>query len=133
MSNRYFKLTTFIIITLTMTGCAISNPKFFSNVEQSTDPTYGYTAENPIKIKNADLSNSINSSYYYLSRLRTYRGNKLNLIIQIATQNPKSHKFSIIDKYLLKPENEVDTIRIYIDPYSKGVVKIPYGLTFENE
>jgi len=38
-----------------------------------------------------------------------------------------------IDLYLLKPENEVDTIRIYINPYLKGEVKVPYGLEFEKE
>jgi len=38
-----------------------------------------------------------------------------------------------LDLYILKPENEPDTIRIYINPYLKGGIKIPNGLRFEKE
>lgn len=71
------------IIGLLITGCVVSNPKFFSSIESATDKTYGYTAENPVTVKNTDLRNSINSSYYYLSRLRTEKGNKLEFVMQI--------------------------------------------------
>ena len=38
-----------------------------------------------------------------------------------------------LDLYILKSENENDTIKIYINPYLKGEIKIPYGLRFEKE
>ena len=134
-----------------MISCAVSNQKFFSEIEPTNDPSYGYTAENPVNIKNADLSTSIHSSYYYLSRLRSPHGNKMKVLVQYGVDNPNyRNKWSfikntytgmpisngtglVIDLYLLKPENEVDTIRIYINPYLKGEVKIPYGLKFEKE
>lgn len=48
--NPYF--STFILaIGLFLTSCIVSNPKFFSEVKSTEDPSYGYTAENPIAIK----------------------------------------------------------------------------------
>ena len=141
----------FLLVGLLLAGCAISNPKYFSEIEPTTDLSYGYTAENPVKIKNADLNNSIGSSYYYISRLRTEKGNKLQLIERFSVANPNYKEQSILlqnrytgqplsygtgpllDLYILIPENEPDTIKIYINPYIKGVIKIPYGLRFEKD
>ena len=139
-------------IGLLLASCVASNPKFFANVQRTDDPSYGYTAANPVTIKNADLGNSINSSYYYLSRLRTEKGNKLQLIMRYSVGNPNYKKPAInvtkniytgeplsygtgplLDLYILKPENENDTIKLYINPYLKGDIKIPSGLRFEKE
>jgi len=140
-----------LLIGFLLTGCVVSNPKFFSTVDSTTDLSYGYSAKNPVAIKNADLNNSIGSSYYYLSRLRTEKGNKLKLIQTYSVENPNYKKPAIalrnrytgvplsygtgplLDRYILKAENESDTIRIYINPYLKGIVKIPSGLKFEKE
>lgn len=145
------KLQFSLLIGLLLTGCAVSNPKYFSMIESTSDLSYGYTAENPVAIKNADLNNSIGSSYYYLSRLRTNKGNKLQLIQRSSVDNPnyEKPKFAllnrytgvplsygsgpILDLYILRPENEPDTIKIYINPYVKGIVKIPSGLKFDKE
>ena len=140
-----------LLIGLLLTGCIVSNPKFFSTADSTTDLSYGYTVGNPVTIKNADLSNSIGSSYYYLSRLRTEKGNKFHLIMRYSVYNPNYKKPAIplenrytgeplnygtgplLDLYILKAENETDTLRIYINPYLKGTVKIPCGLKFEKE
>jgi hypothetical protein len=140
-----------ILVGVLLSACVTSYPKFFQEVEETTDKSYGYAAENPVTIKNADLNNSIGSSYYYLSRLRTENGNKLQLIERYSVRNPNYKKPLIglenrftgeplnygtgpfLDLYILKPENELDTLRIYINPYLKGAVKIPVGLKFENE
>jgi hypothetical protein len=151
MRNVLKKQIVTIFATGLLASCATSNLNFFAKVQKTEDPSYGYTAENPVTIKNADLGNSINSSYYYLSRLRTEKGNKLQLIMRYSVENPNFKepiipltnrytgvplnygKGPLLDLYILKPVNENDTIRLYINPYSKGVVKIPYGLEFENE
>ncbi|MBP8945273.1 MAG: hypothetical protein KBG25_05130 [Paludibacteraceae bacterium] len=152
MKRLFKKLRFSLWIGLLLTGCVVSNPKFFSKIEPTTDLSYGYTAENPVTIKNMDLNNSISSSYYYLSRLRTEKGNKLQLIQRFSVENPNYEKPKIalqnrytgeplsygtgrpiLDLYILKPENETDTIKIYINPYLKGTVKIPCGLKFEKE
>jgi len=148
---------TIIIIAILMTNCAIfdydypiSNFELFDTVlEVSDDPTYGYTPENPVTIKNGDLGSSINSSYYFLSRLRTENGNKFQLLMRACRENPNYKELTfpikdlytgrqlnygngpLIDMYLLKAENENDTIRIFINPYLQGDIKVPYGLKFE--
>ncbi len=45
----------FIGISFILTSYVVSNPKFFANTISTEDPSYGYTAENPITIKNMDL------------------------------------------------------------------------------
>ncbi|MDR2972861.1 MAG: hypothetical protein LBU83_13210 [Bacteroidales bacterium] len=121
-----------------MTGCAIFNSaisysQFFDRIEESNDPTYGYTDNNPILIKNGDASSSIGSSYYFLSRLRTEKGNKFQILMQACRENPNYGTGPLIDVYLLKSVNENDTIKLYINPYFGGKVKIPVGLSFEKE
>jgi hypothetical protein len=122
-----------IILAIVLTGCAVSNSRFFASVEPAADPTYGYTAENPVPIKSGDLGRSIGSSYYYLSRLRTDCGNKLQLIMRFSIPNPDYQKGPLLDLYMLHPENELDTIRIYVNPYFKGEIKAPHGLKFVQE
>jgi hypothetical protein len=140
-----------IFIALLGYGCAVSNVRLFSTIESSTDSTYGYTAENPVTIKNADLGSSIESSCYFISRLRTKMGNSLEFIVRYSVGNPTYKKpflpirdrFTgellchgtgpILDLYILKPQNEKDTIRIYINPYLKGKIRIPMGLQFVKE
>jgi hypothetical protein len=139
------------LIVLLLTGCVVNNPKFFSTIGTATDLSYGYTPENPVTIKNGDLYNSIGSSYYYISRLRSEKGNKLQLIQRYSIGNPNYKKPTValqnrftgeplnygtgplLDLYILIPENEQDTTKIYINPYLKGIVNIPVGLKFEKE
>lgn len=149
--RNLLKRLSYILVGLFLIGCTVSNLKFFSIIEPTTDTSYGYTAENPVAIKNGDLNNSIGSTYYYLSHLRTQKGNKLQLIMRYSVGNPNYKKPALalqnrytgeplsygsgplLDLYIFKPENETDTIRIYVNPYLKGTVKIPSGLIFEKD
>lgn len=151
MKIKIYKLTLYVLLIIIMTGCVVTNPKFFSETVSTDDPTYGYTPENPVAIKNADLNNSIGSSYYYISRLRTQKGNKLELIQRFSVDNPNYKKPAVpltnrytgqplsygtgplLDYYILIPENEKDTINLYINPYLKGEIRVPVGLKFEKE
>jgi hypothetical protein len=134
MKTKICKLTLIISVAILLKSCIVSNPKFFAETLQTDDPSYGYEPENPITIKNADLNNSIGSSYYYLSRLRTENGNKLELIQRYSVDNPNYKRPAVpltnrytgqplnygtgplLDYYILIPENEKDTIKLYINP-----------------
>jgi hypothetical protein len=149
MKNISAKFSTTFFLVILLSRCAVNNSKFFSSIESSSDPSYGYTAENPIAIKNSDLGNSINSCYYYLSRLRTSDGSKFQLIIRFTVDNPNykepkialQNRFTgqpfnygtgpLLDLYILKPENRQDTVKLYMNPYLKSTIKIPLGLKFE--
>ncbi len=132
-----------------MVSCVIQNPKYFSSIEKSQSDYYGYSLNEPVAIKNGPLDRSINSSYYFLSRLRTENGDTLKLIGRESVRNPEYestgiyNRFSgqqiggggpILDKYFLIPKKSSnDTIIIFINPYKKDKIKIPKGLLFENE
>jgi len=129
-------------LILLVSSCVVPNAKFFSKIEPSDDKLYGYTAKNPIKIKNGDERSSIQSSYYFLSRLRTADGRGFKLIYQAAVDNPNcygatfTNRFAgmILDKYCLVPkEGKQDTVILFINPFVIGVTKIPLGLKFEEE
>jgi len=140
-----------MVLGLLLLSCSVSNPKFFSGICTTQDPSYGYTPENPVTIKNGDLYKSIGSSYYYLSHLRTENGNKLMLVRRSSVENPNYRKPAVqlqnrytgrplsygtgplLDCYILVPENEKDTIKLYVNPYLKGEVRIPKGLKFEEK
>lgn len=151
MKIKPYKLTLYFSLVIILTGCVVTNPKFFSETLPTDDPTYGYAPENPVAIKNADLNSSIGSSYYYLSRLRSEKGNKLELIKRSSVSNPNyknptapvTNRYTgqplsygggpFLDYYTLLPKNEKDTIKIYINPYLKGKIRVPVGLKFEKE
>ena len=151
MSIKPSILVSVLATGLLLISCTVSNPKFFSEAMPAEDPSYGYTPENPVPIKNGDLYKSIEASYYFLSRLRTEKGNKLRLVQRFSVENPNYKKPAVplqnrytgqplnygtgplLDYYILLPENEDDTIKLYINPYLKGEVKVPKGLKFEKE
>jgi hypothetical protein len=113
----------------------------------SNDKSYGYSATNPIKIKNCSLPQSINASLYYLSKLRTEQGEKLQLIQRYSVGNPNYKNRGIpirgggtiggsgplLDLYIFQPKSGKDTVKIYVNTYEKDEVKVPLGLKFEEE
>lgn len=143
------KLKILIVSSLLLTSCIVQNPIYFSSLEQSVEENYGYTRDEPVEIKNGTLESSINSSYYFLSRLRTESGDSLTLVGRASVSNPNykstglSNRYTgqpiggggmLLDKYILTPaNNSSDTIILFINPYTKGEVKIPQGLKFVKE
>lgn len=141
-----------LVLLVIVSACAVSNSRFFSNITESDDATYGYTPENPIMIRNHSLDKSIGSSNYYVDCLRSNDGKKLQLVDQKVIANPKydsslsnfdSHYTGealsygngpTLDLYkLIAEEKKSDTISIYINNYVESVVKVPKGLKFKKE
>ena len=137
-----------ILFAIFFSGC-VTNTKLFSNVYTSTDKTYGYTKTNPISFTNGDLKQSTDALFYYLKHLRTANDKKLIPVMQFSINNPdyNPNKFSIkrvfgdptdlkerfLDLYLLKVENEADTIKLFFNLGKKDTVRAPIGLKFIQE
>jgi hypothetical protein len=118
----------------------------FSKLTNSVDSSYGYTAQNPVKLKKGDQVKSIKNSYHYLSGLKTQDSQSLNLLYRSSLQNPNfkepairlTYRYSgmpvgnlgILDRYVFLTSNTKDTIVIYIDIYGKGELKLPVGLKY---
>lgn len=142
-------LGTMVLVAFMCQRCAVSNAKLFQDVVPTDDKTYGYTEKNPVNVKNGGLESSIDASYYYISRLRTERGEKLKVLTRKSKpasgfkeypMQPYSRRTGmpigsgggeIIDFYTLVTEDGRDTISLYLNAYRKGPAKIPAGLVFE--
>ena len=151
MKRNLPSLSLVFVVFILLSACAVSNSKFFANISESDDITYPYTPTNPVTIMNHNLDKSIGSSNYYVACLRSENGKILTLVDQKVISNPSydgkienmdSHYTGealsygngpTLDLYYLLAEDRVDTIKIYINNYVAGVVKVPMGLKFKRE
>lgn len=141
------KKKVFVIILFALfLGCAANIPKLFKDIQPSTDPDYGYTTENPIKIGHSGWmypKKNIEASYYFLSCLRGPNGEPLRLLYHATVDDPLNKlsymetrgfgtivKSGLLDEYILVIEGTSDTLSLFFDPFHKGPIMIPKGLTF---
>jgi hypothetical protein len=145
LSPSSFCCSLALSLMLSLSACVVTTTQYFSRVKETTDSTYGYTIENPIMIKNGDLFSSNGAANYFLTRLSTLKGNYLINLRRETIRNPAytppdlssrmprtKGNGPLLNVYYLVPNNEADTIRLYINPYLKGQVKVPVGLKFSN-
>lgn len=125
--------------------------EYFADIEISEDPGYGYSAENPIKLRVGNQQRTIQEMYAFLSGLRKMDGNPLKLVGQAAVKNPnydgKMSKLSnrytgerlsygnglLLDRIILVSQSDSDTIQLYFNTYVKEELKIPQGLMMTKE
>ena len=120
----------------------------FLRVSASTDSTYGYTDQNPLRMKHGNLGKSIGYSYDFLLGLKTTDDQTLKFVQRITVDNPKYKKpkyqsvnggsgapvnGSQLDKYTFLTSRKKDTVIIYVDVFHRGELKIPIGLKYEQE
>lgn len=134
-----------MVIALTNTTYGQKN---FEKLAPTKDSTFGYTDQNPLKLKKGNLGKSIDNSYRFLSGLKTVDNQTLTLISRKSVKNPKykeptialnnrytgmplNSKNGVLDKYVLISSETKDTITLFIDIYNKGDLFLPAGLKFE--
>jgi hypothetical protein len=137
-------LTAILIVITTWTF----GQKDFSRLTQSADSTYGYTENNPLRMKKGSLGKSIGYSYDFLHGLKTSDNQKLKFLQRTTVENPgtRPSKTALtnrytgsrlsgdggeLDKYLFLTVGRKDTVIIFVDIYKRGDLKIPVGLKFE--
>lgn len=121
--------------------------KEFSNLKNATDTTYGYIAQNALRLKKGNQEKSVAYSHKFLSGLKTHDNQSLELLF-IATVNdpnykqpaikinnrftgmPISGKLGLLDKYVFLTSKK-DTVKVLIDLYNKGTLMLPIGLKYE--
>lgn len=120
--------------------------KSFVRLQQATDSTYGYAADNPVRLKNGDTNKSIINEMNYLSGLITADKQRLVLLARTAVADPRARQVSvndrfggkplngkegILDKYVFLTADTNDTITLFIDIYNKEEVRLPVGLRYD--
>jgi hypothetical protein len=140
----YILIVTFLISTIVSYG-----QKDFTKLIPSTDSSYGYTAQNPLKHKKGNQGKSITNSYSFLSGLKTQDNQTLTLLFRATANNPSykepaikindrqtgmpiSGKLGLLDKYVFLTSNTKDTVILYVDIYNKGTLLLPIGLKYES-
>lgn len=110
------------------------------------DSTYGYTASNPMRLKQGEPYSSAALSAVFVRNLRTADNQPLELLIRYSIKDPAysppaikiydrqtglpiSGKLGLLDVYVLKTPAQ-DTIRLYVDIFHKGPRLIPQKLTY---
>jgi len=120
----------------------------FSKLQNSPDSSYGYTAQNALKLKKGNQGKSIAYAYNFLSGLKTHDNQTLKLLFRATVDDPNykqpaikinnrytgmpiSGKLGLLDKYIFLTSNTKDTIKIFVDVYNKGPLMLPIGLKYE--
>ena len=134
------RLSIFLVITLS----AIVNISFgqnFSKLQQSTDSSYGYSANNPLKLRKGDPVGGVANSKKFLQGLRTEDGQELIIASRSGVNDPNYKEKpggiaanlgdgGILDMYELVTSVTKTKIILYVDIYNKGGLMIPIGLKY---
>ena len=139
-----------IFSTLIFSAKTIYGQKDFSKLTASTDSTFGYTDQNPLKLKKGNQGKSIDNSHKFLSGLKTLDNQTLTLLFRASKRNPNykepairiydkqtglpiSGKLGLLDKYVFLTSNTKDTVTLYVDIYNNGDLFVPIGLKYEQQ
>lgn len=140
----------FFLLVLTLMFCSTNSfgQKEFTKLTAATDSTFGYTVENPLKLKKGNAGKSIDNSHKFLSGLRTFDNQTLSLLYRTSTSDPAykepririnnrqtglplGGKMGILDKYVFVTSTTKDTVTLFVDIYNKGNLFLPVGLKYE--
>ncbi len=125
MKKILFLISATIIISCSTTNTGIK--------EATTDSTYGYSKENPIKV--GGNSNGPTNQRNYLNSLSGPNGETLiykrsGSCCQFETKN-SSYGMGMLDIYKVTYEGKKDTVSLYINMYDKETLKSPVGFKFK--
>lgn len=136
------------LATLLLSAKTSFGQKEFLNLQASADSSYGYTAQNPLRLKKGNQQKSMEHAYKFLVGLRTQDGQTLTLLSRATTDNPNykepkikltnrytgmplSGNLGLLDRYVFLTSTTKDTINLYVDVYNKGELQLPVGLKYE--
>jgi hypothetical protein len=91
----------------------------------STDPTYGYSEDNPIGVGTGDIHVGPSLERDYLDQLRGPRGETLEYVRQGSIDTGET----IVDVYVITIGYLTETVTLYLDEYNLDPFVIPQGFT----
>jgi hypothetical protein len=109
----------------------LTNGEPFAITEISTDKTYG-TAENPIKVSDGSSENRPLNERRFLNALAGPNGEEIKYNRQGSCcpfKTPNSAFGGMLDVYVITWEGQDKPVKLYINMYDEGTMKIPVGFT----
>lgn len=129
----------------------------FEGLPTSPEDTYGYTPENPLKLKKGQAARSTDHAISFLAALETEGGQSLTLIRTALVADPRYSEpirkidygaltstvqsplhsavpidnvvtKGVLQEYVFQTADMQDTIHIFVDIYHKDDLQIPKGL-----
>ncbi|HVK97942.1 MAG TPA: hypothetical protein VM368_08995 [Flavisolibacter sp.] len=150
MKLTFVKTVLYLTIALLFVSATTAlGQKEFLSLQTSADSSFGYTTQNPMRLKKGNQQKSMEYAYNFLIGLRTQDGQTLKLLSRATVINP-SHRESkikltnrftgmplsgnlgLLDRYEFLTVNTKDTVRLYVDTYNKGELYLPVGLKYEH-
>ncbi len=108
----------------------------FLITEYSNDPKYGYDKDYPINIFYADIKNDTLNPPRYLNALAGPKGEKLRFkkledCCPYPTKRNELGGVGMLQVYEVMWDGPQKSLKLYINIYDKGDVKVPVGLTLK--
>ncbi len=108
----------------------------FVLTEISSDPTYGHSPENPVKVGGIDNNEGPLNERRFLNALAGPNGESINYFREgsccpVKSKNALIGGMALLDHYSVSWEGSKDTISIYINMYDFGELKAPVGFTIK--
>ncbi|MCA1752442.1 MAG: hypothetical protein ABR572_11435 [Cryomorphaceae bacterium] len=144
--NLYRVFST-VFVGILLIGCSaissVSSSKYFEDIIRTDDQDYGYTPEKPIKMRNGSQPATMRTMYDFIGALKSENGNHLEMITRYSVENPNyegratnpattKDPTPMLDKILVVPKGEQDTLALYFNTFIPEEVKIPKGLELDS-
>lgn len=117
------------ILAILLNGCSSTKTGTF----ETTDATYGYSKDNPIKV-GGDVNGPVNERNYLNSLAgpngETVKYTRSGSCCHFETKN-SSFGMGMLDIYQVTYEGKNDTITLYLNMYDKAKLKAPVGFIFK--
>lgn len=126
--NQIVPLTVAGVILVLAIACAKAIKDPFIGIQPAVHDRYGYTMEDPIRIKYYKYpQQNITLCKYYIFCLQTENGERLEIASRVSVEDPIG---GILDEYTLVTEQSMDTLKLYFDIYRKRPLQVPRWLRF---
>ena len=137
-----FVLLLFVTACSTQKGAIANKPKLLDDKtfvinEISTDPSYGFTEKNPIKVGGVEAKQGPVNERRFLNALAGPNGEPISYYragscCHFKTPNGLMGS-GLLDRYRVTWEGSKDTLSIFINMYDYGTLQAPKGFRIKNK
>lgn len=107
----------------------------FKITEYATDKKYGYDPDYPVNIFFRNTVNDTINQRRFLKALAGPKGEEISYVkVGTCCPFPSAHSVvgaGFLEIYEIKWKNQVQPLKLYLNIYEKGAIKVPVGLSLK--